>query len=85
MLKACVKTVDYIWKALGQAGRFCTASTIAHFGRLAYGDFYTYQHTVFAHIYVSSTQLESANFNLLARNLYSVSTIPNMTTNLIKE
>ena len=85
MLKPCVKPVESLWKAFGQAHEFCTDSTAAWFWRFPDNDFYPASGTAFAQNRVSFAQAVLAKFNLLSNFLYPVSTMSMNTTNLIKE
>ena len=85
MHKACVKAVEWLGIAGAQAKTLCTMSTGFGFLKSRPGSFYTAHNTGFAQFLGSFTQGLSATFYLLTPKLYPFSTLPTITTNLIKE
>ena len=85
MLKACVKSVDRLWKSLVQVSVLCTSSTAGKTLKVAAVGFYPAANTGFAQSCVSFTQPYPAILNLLRYKFYPLSTGPMNTTNLIKD
>jgi hypothetical protein len=85
MLKSCVKTVEWLCKAVGQTGGFYTASTTKGNSSHFQNHLYSAKNTGSAQFYCALPQTVLSIFNLLRVNLYPLSPLSMITTNLIKE
>ena len=85
MLRACEEAVGKLWKSLGQKAGLCAASTSEQKNLMNRVWFIRQRPTGFEQKSTSNPQVVFTFLPLFILKFYPVSTMPNVTTKLIKE